>query len=72
MRKGKLMKSKEYFMKSGQKNLHLLKKKPMCLICNIELAHNKKGNIKRHYETKHMNFSEEYLLNLNHRKKKKN
>ena len=26
--------------------------KPMCLICNTELAHNKSGNVKRHYEMK--------------------
>ena len=42
----------------------------MCLICNTELAHNKSGNVERHYETKHINFSEEYPLNSNHRKNK--
>ena len=40
----------------------------MCLSCNTELAHNKSGNVRRHYETKHINFSGEYPLNSNHRK----
>ncbi|XP_065681502.1 general transcription factor II-I repeat domain-containing protein 2A-like [Hydra vulgaris] len=44
--------------------------KPMCLICNIELAHNKTCNVKRHYETKHKQFSEEYPLCSNYRKNK--
>ena len=44
--------------------------KPTCLICNKELAHNKSGNIKRHYETKHINFSKEYPLNSDYRKNK--
>ncbi|XP_065675707.1 general transcription factor II-I repeat domain-containing protein 2A-like [Hydra vulgaris] len=44
--------------------------KPMCLICNTELAHNKTCNVKGHYETKHMCFSEEYPINSFHRMKK--
>ena len=44
--------------------------KPICLICNKELAQNKSGNIKRHYETKHINFSKEYPLNSDYRKNK--
>ena len=32
--------------------------KPTCLICNQSVAVNKEFNIKRHYETKHSQFSE--------------
>ena len=31
--------------------------KPTCLICNVSVAVNKEFNIKRHYDTKHSNFS---------------
>ena len=31
--------------------------KPTCLICNVFVAVNKEFNIKRHYDTKHSNFS---------------
>ena len=31
--------------------------KPTCLICNASVAVNKEFNIKRHYDTKHSNFS---------------
>ena len=31
--------------------------KSTCLICNVSVAVNKEFNIKRHYDTKHSNFS---------------
>ena len=31
--------------------------KPTCLICNVSVAVNKEFHIKRHYDTKHSNFS---------------
>ena len=31
--------------------------KPTCLICNVSVAVSKEINIKRHYDTKHSNFS---------------
>src|SRR4029434_6889344 len=34
--------------------------KPMCLICNETVALVKSGNVKRHYETKHAHFAQNY------------
>ena len=31
--------------------------KPTCLICNVSVVVNKEFDIKRHYDTKHSNFS---------------
>ena len=35
--------------------------KPLCLICKKLLSQNKGGNMKRHHETNHKNFSWDYL-----------
>jgi len=37
--------------------------KPMCLICNETVALVKSGNMKRHYETKHAHFEQNYPQN---------
>ncbi|KAL0161498.1 hypothetical protein M9458_045223 [Cirrhinus mrigala] len=38
-------------------------RKPMCLICNETVAIIKSGNVKRHYETKHAHFEQNYPQN---------
>lgn len=37
--------------------------KPMCLICSDKVAIIKSGNVKRHYETKHAHFEQNYPQN---------
>lgn len=38
-------------------------RKPMCLICTETVAIIKSGNVKRHYETKHAHFEQNYPQN---------
>ena len=42
--------------------------KPFCLICKKLLSQNKDGNVKRHHETNHKNFSRNYLSKFQLRK----
>ncbi|KAM9299122.1 zinc finger BED domain-containing protein 5-like [Gastrophryne carolinensis] len=44
--------------------------KPMCLICNETVALVKSSNVKRHYETKHKSFEQQYPPNSEMRTKK--
>ncbi|XP_069828996.1 zinc finger BED domain-containing protein 5-like [Dendropsophus ebraccatus] len=44
--------------------------KPLCLICNETVALIKSSNVKRHYETKHRSFEQNYPLNSEIRAKK--
>lgn len=44
--------------------------KPMCLICNETVALVKSGNVKRHYETKHGHFEQNYPQNSEVRTRK--
>lgn len=44
--------------------------KPMCLICNQTVALIKSSNIKRHYDTKHKSFAENFPLRSDLRKSK--
>ena len=45
---------------------------PMCLICNETVALVKSGNVKRHYETKHAHFEQNYPQNSEVRARKIN
>ena len=36
--------------------------KPLCLVCHDSLRHYKASNMKRHHETRHNNFSNNYTL----------
>ena len=45
--------------------------KSMCLICNTELAHNKVGNVKCHYETKQFFLKDIHQIQITKKKKKK-
>ena len=36
--------------------------KPLCLVCHDSLSHYKASNMKRHHETRHSNFSNNYPL----------
>ena len=38
------------------------RRKPLCLICHDSLSHYKASNMKRHHETRHSNFSNNYPL----------
>ena len=33
---------------------------PACLICNEQLANNKKSNVERHFQIKHLSFAQKY------------
>ena len=46
-------------MKNGKTSTFFMNQfgKPTCLICHVSIAVNKEFNIKRHYDTKHSNFS---------------
>ena len=47
-----------------------IKDKPVCLICGESLSNFKSGNVKRHFETRHIVFNTKYPLKTELRKEK--
>ena len=48
--------------------VHEINNKPVCLICNSTLAHNKVGNVSRHYQTNHVDYNGRFPAGTQRRK----